>query len=322
MMGNVTGSGLKSHRRFSLRRYRSTDSIETRKNKLRKSKSKSNGKVNTVYTSQDELDGDVKMVHKLYKDQHSKKALETELQATRQQLTNVLDQLDRTKAELGSTIKELDELRCELDNVKRDLNREVLIFATGFKQLSSAVENLASVPKNNKVAKNSAKWRIKLDCKCIEMAPIRPAPITVKMINFSLLRKNYEWFNHFFFSHENGYKLCLRVFPSGYQDAREKSMSVFIQHMNGPNDDQLQWPMKGAVVVELLNQMKDKHHHLTTISYNDDVDEMCAGQVTSHEANGMGEPYFMHHEDLFKTTAKKQFLRDDCVYFRITFRHF
>ena len=319
MMGNVTGNGLKKHHRFSLRRYRSSDSIGTRNNKLR-NKGKSNGKINPIYTSQDELDGDVKMVHKLYKDQHSKRALETELQVTRQQLTNALDQLDRTKAELGSTMKELDELRCELDNVKRDLNREVLMFATGFKQLSSAVESLTSVPKNNKVAKHSAKWRIRLDCKCIEMAPIRTAPITVKMINFSLLRKNYEWFNHFFFSHENGYKLCLRVFPSGYQDARETSMSVFIQHMNGPNDDNLQWPMKGSVVVELLNQVKDKHHYLTTISYNDDVDEMCAGQVTSHEANGMGEPYFIRHEDLFKTTAKKQFLRDDCVYFRITFR--
>ena len=89
--------------------------------------------------------------------------------------------------------------------------------------------------------------------------------------------------------------------------------------MDGPNDNSLQWPMKGSVVMELLNQAKDKHHYHTTISYNEDVDKMCVGQVTSHEANGMGEPYFIRHDDLFKTTPKKQFLRDDCVYFRISF---
>ena len=270
--------------------------------------------------SQDELDGDVKMVHKMYKDQHSKKALETELQATRERLTNALDELDRTKAELGRVVKELDELRCELDNVKRDLNREVSMFATGFKQLSTAMETLTSFPKNNKVAKNSAKWRVRLDCQCIEMMPIRTAKITVKMVNFSILRKNYEWFNHYFYSHENGYKLCLRVFPSGYQDARETSMSIFVQHMDGPNDDILQWPMKGTVMVELLNQAKDKHHLVTSISYNEDIDQMCAGQVTSHENNGMGEPHFVRHDELYKTTPKKQFLRNDCLYFRISFR--
>ena len=173
MMGNVTGN-LKSHHRFSLRRFRSSDSITSKKSRSR-STSKLNGKNKSVYTSQDELDGDVKMVHKMYKDQHSKKALETELQSTREQLTEALDQLDRTKAELTCTLKELDELRCELDNVKRDLNREVLVFSTSFKQLSSAMERLAGVPKNNKMAKQSAKWRIRLDCQCIELEPVPAA---------------------------------------------------------------------------------------------------------------------------------------------------
>ena len=320
-MGNATttGNGMKSRHRFSLRRFRSSDSI-TSKTIRSRSSSRLNGKMKSIFTSQEELDGDVKMVHKMYKDQHSKKALESELQAARQQLTDVLDQLDRAKAEIGTTMKELEELRSELDNVKRDLNREVLMFSTGFKQLSSAVERLAGVPKNNKMAKRSEKWRIRLDCQCIDIAPLPAAPITVRMANFSVLRKNYEWFNLFFFSHDNGYKLCLRVFPSGYEDARETSMSVFVQNMNGPHDNNLLLPMKGLVVVELLNQIKDKHHYHRTISYDDNVDEMCAGQVTSHGANGMGEPYFISYDDLFKTTAKKQFLRDDCVYFRISYR--
>lgn len=325
MMGNVTVTPVKSHghrfsRRFSLRKWRSSDSVESKKIRNRSRSSLSGKTAKSIYNSQEELDGDVKMVHKMYKEQHSRKSLEAELQTTRQQLTDALDQLDQTRAELGNTMKELDQVRCELDNIKRDLNREVVMFTTGFKQLRSALDDLAAIKKANKLAKKSAKWRIRLNCQCIELMPVAVGPLTIKMMNFSLLRKNYEWFNYFFFSHENGYKLCLRVFPSGYEDARETSMSVFIQHMNGPYDDKLSWPMQGSVVIQLLNQVKDKHHYVTTISYNNKMDEMCAGQVTSHEANGMGEPHFIHYDDLFKTTSKKQFLRDDCVYFQISFR--
>ena len=297
-MGNILPATSRSHDR---RRHRRSDS-------------RSSSKFNDKVESEVECSQEVQIVYKRYKGQRNKKGLEAELQVTRQQL-------DRTKAELTNRTKELGELRCEFDDVKRDLNREVLMFETGFNQLSSAIERLVDLPKNNKTAKE-AKWRIRLDCQSINLAPVPAAQITVKMINFSLLRQKYEWFNHFFFSHDNGYKLCLRVFPSGYEDAREKSMSVFIQHMNGPYDGNLQWPMKGSIVIELLNQVKDKHHYSRTIQYNDNVDEteICAGQVISEEANQIGEPYFISYDDLFQTTAKIQFFRDDCVYFRISYR--
>jgi len=272
-------------------------------------------------STRDECENDVKAVHKMYKDQQStKKSLETELASMRKQLTDTLDQLDSTKVELGNTIRELDYMRSELGNVRRDLNREIQNFTTSFNQLSTAVQSLTCIEKVSKVAKRSAKWRIKLHCQCIELKPVPVAPVMVKLTNFSSLRSNDEWFTYMFYSHENGYKLCLRVFAAGFEDARSTSLSVFVQHMDESNVDHLDWPMKGVIKLKLVNQLKDKHHHLSTICYNDDIDEMLAGQVTSFGANGMGEPHFISNEELFKTTPTKQFLRDDCIYFQIYFK--
>ena len=273
-------------------------------------------------STRDECDNDVKAVHKIYKEQQStRKSLETELASMRKQLTATLDQLDSTKIELGNTIRELDYMRGELGNIRRDLNREIQNFTTSFSQLSTAVQSLTSIEKVSKVAKKSAKWRINLHCQCIELRPVPVAPVIVKLTNFSSLRCNEEWFTYIFYSHENGYKLCLRVFAAGFEDARATSLSVFVQHMDESNHvDHLAWPMKGIIKVKLVNQLKDKHHHLSTISYNDDFDEMLAGQVTSFGANGMGEPHYISYDELFKTTPTRQFLRDDCIYFQICFK--
>jgi len=292
-----------------------------RSKSFRRSRTPTKSGRKSACSTRDECDNDVKAVHKMYKEQQSsKKSLETELVSMRKQLTDTLDQLDSTKIELGNTIRELDYMRSELGNIRRDLNREIQNFSTSFNQLSTAVQSLTSIEKVSKVAKKSAKWRIKLHCQCIELKAVPVAPLTVKLTNFSSLRCNEEWFTYMFYSHENGYKLCLRVFAAGFEDARSTSLSVFIQHMDESNVDHLDWPMKGMIKLKLVNQLKDKHHHLSTICYNDDVDEMLAGQVTSFGANGMGEPHFISNDDLFKATPTRQFLRDDCIYFQIFFK--
>jgi len=89
--------------------------------------------------------------------------------------------------------------------------------------------------------------------------------------------------------------------------------------MDESNVDHFDWPMKGVTTIKLLNQIKDKYHYLSTISYNKNKDRMCAGQVTNHGANGMGEPHFIGYDELFKSVAKQQFVRDDSIYFDTTF---
>jgi len=327
-MGNVTARKSRHHRSHQEDDYDGDDVEESGKRISRsrgkfsiRSKTSTKSGRKSACSTRDECDNDVKAVHKMYKEQQSsKKSIETELASMRKQLTESLDQLDSTKTELSNTVMELDYMRSELSNIRRDLNREIQNFSTSFSELSTAVQSLTNIEKVSKVAKKSAKWRIKLHCQCIELTPVPVAPVMVKLTNFSTLRSNDEWFTYMFYSHENGYKLCLRVFAAGFEDARSTSLSVFVQHMDESNVDHLEWPMRGTLKLKLVNQLKDKHHHLSSIGYNADYDEMLAGQVTSFGANGMGEPHFISYEELFKATPTRQYLRDDCIYFQINFK--
>ncbi|XP_065892792.1 TNF receptor-associated factor 5-like [Dysidea avara] len=241
---------------------------------------------------------------------------ETKLQSPRKH--SAVDD-ESTRLVVTNTVKELDLMRRELHNIKRDLNLEIMQFTTSFNQLLSAVHSLANIEKTNKATKKIEQWQIKLQCKCIKIVAVPVAPVTVKISKLSMLRSHEEWFTYMFYSHESGYRLCLRVLAAGFEDARGTSVSVFVQHMDETNVDHLAWPMEGTITAKLMNQIKDKHHHFSTITYNKSKDRMCAGQVTSHGANGMGEPHFIGYDELFRSTAKQQFVSDDSIYIEITF---
>ena len=109
-----------------------------------------------------------------------------------------------------------------------------------------------------------------------------------------------------FFTHPTGHQFCLRVFLRG-------QMSVFITPMAGPSDDYLQWPFKGNFEITILNQLADKQHTSAVV-------EMTAIRVQPPgiKGNGKGRREFISHADLQKKESlNRQYLKDDCVYFRV-----
>lgn len=78
----------------------------------------------------------------------------------------------------------------------------------------------------------------------------------------------YIWYSEPFYTHENGYKLCLgvnlnrsKIVHSGNdlkpgrfqgQNKTQSFISINIFLMWGENDDCLQWPFRGTVIVQLL----------------------------------------------------------------------
>ena len=52
-----------------------------------------------------------------------------------------------------------------------------------------------------------------------------------------------------FFSHLNGYTMCLLVKPNGDRAGRNTHISVYISLMQGPNDDNLEWPFRGVLFI-------------------------------------------------------------------------
>ncbi len=62
-------------------------------------------------------------------------------------------------------------------------------------------------------------------------------------------------------SFQKGYKMVIRIDPNGCGMYEGTHVSVWVYLMRGDYDDQLEFPFKGTVTFELLNQLEDNNHH-------------------------------------------------------------
>ena len=95
----------------------------------------------------------------------------------------------------------------------------------------------------------------------------------------------------------------LRVNPNGY--SANAHLSAFIALEYGENDEELTWPFRGEVTVELLNQLNDIRHHSYTCHFRDTTPSDCTNRVTTlHGMNtGWGDPKFISHKGPRKSAS-------------------
>ena len=147
-------------------------------------------------------------------------------------------------------------------------------------------------------------------------------PIEFTLENYEQYTKtNADWQSPPFYSHLQGYKICLIVNPNGHSTARGTHVSVYTCLMQGEFDHQLQWPFRGEITIQLLNQLGDKNHATGTIRFTDRTPDMYTCRVTDAERaeKGWGQQKFIAHTDLsFNFVKNRQYLKDDCLCFRMT----
>ena len=66
-----------------------------------------------------------------------------------------------------------------------------------------------------------------------------------------------EWKSEPFYTHKDGYRMCLGVTANGQGSGKGSHVSVQVYLMNGEFDDELEWPFKGDITIQLLNQKGD-----------------------------------------------------------------
>ena len=146
-------------------------------------------------------------------------------------------------------------------------------------------------------------------------------PWVVKLERFEEKKRNDEiWFSDPVYSHFGGYKMCLRVFPNGCSSSKGTHISAFVCLMKGDNDDNLNFPFKGRIVVSLLNQLEDKNHHTREPwSPEHNIPEEYRGRVTRGErGSGWGYHDLIPHNDLnYNSDKNRQYLKNDCLFFKV-----
>jgi TNF receptor-associated factor 4 len=130
-----------------------------------------------------------------------------------------------------------------------------------------------------------------------------------------------SWFSEPFYTHIDGYKMCVRVAPQGIGNGEGTHVSVHFYLMKGDNDDKLGWPFRGAVTIQLINQLRDGDHHVQTSDFNDRTPLQYCRRVTLGEraGQGWGKSLFIAKSELVYDSKKQiQYLKDDCLKFQIS----
>ena len=135
---------------------------------------------------------------------------------------------------------------------------------------------------------------------------------TFKLTEYGKKREgDIEFYSEPFYTSPGGYKMCVSVDPNGHSEAKGSHVSVFIELLEGPNDESLHWPFLGTVKVELLNQLADSGHHIRTLTMDTEDD--------TRPGNAWGYFKFLPHSKLSHDSARStQYLMDDTLYFRAT----
>ena len=165
---------------------------------------------------------------------HSKEFKQHHLDKAMVQLANTGTQLHKTETRLDKTETRLNITEIQLNETKTRMDETLVQLRKTERRLDKAVSCIADL---QSTGKSSVVIKI---------------PITSKV---SISSGFYVAKGGYYLDH-GGYYLALRVDALGRQSAYSLAMAV----MSGRHDDALEWPVKGTVTIELLNQKEDRNH--------------------------------------------------------------
>ena len=139
----------------------------------------------------------------------------------------------------------------------------------------------------------------------------KPREAVFTMPDFKEYKRDKDmWHSPHFYTHPNGYKMCLRVYVSGHGPGEGTHLSLFVCLMRVEFDDQLKWPFRGNITVKLLNQDEDKGHVIKTAHFIRTTPEEACKRVTTEERPGSGRGYSRF---LPFTELQPNYLKNHCI---------
>ncbi len=209
------------------------------------------------------------------------------------QLTQVFDRLQKLEFQVNSSQEKISKLETDNETLRMRLEQQ------GFDGLRSDILELKRSRKEEKAVLENLKTQISVP------------PLQFTIHKFSQLKKdNEQWYSTQFYTHPQGYKMCLKVYPNGDGPGKNKHLLVSARLMRGEFDSYLKWPFRAAVTVTLINQEEDKKHFSDVLEFGEEAPDSAAGRVLDGEKaqSGVGNPEFFPHSKL-----EPRYLKHDCI---------
>ena len=114
------------------------------------------------------------------------------------------------------------------------------------------------------------------------------------------------------YTHPGGYKFTLRLWPYGLGTGARTHVTVFVLPVISNHDAELKFPVKFTITVQLLTQHRDQDHYTRDIQC-----PLMNRQNIGHYA-GCDRTFIPHAALEWNRDKQTQYLKDDCLRFRIT----
>ena len=156
-------------------------------------------------------------------------------------------------------------------------------------------------------------------------AHVEVAPVQLELNEYTSKKENGAvWTSRPFYTHLQGYKMCLLVYVNGDgdDDSVAAHVSIYTEVMCGEFDHQLNWPFQGSLVVTLIDHEGEEHWIKDNVFiYDEETPKECSSRVINGDENeGWGTTAFIAHEDLHPKYYKNDSLvfKVDVSYVKLT----
>ena len=232
------------------------------------------------------------------------KETQSQLKTTITEKGRELDEVRKNAEENNKTLqKMIQQLKDKLEGTEQSLQHQLKVNT----QLQLQVENIFKFTKFT--------WSLQLNY--LANSGNEVVPVVIKLAEFGKYPNNHCVRSAGFYTRDGGYKMYLYIYPSG-SAGYDNYITVIVYLMNGDHDNHLTWPVKGTLTVQLLNQLSDSNHSEPVKFHFDGHGAKCRRVIVRSKYDGIWIHQFIHHNRLSYDADKKcQYLKDDCVFFRV-----
>ena len=209
------------------------------------------------------------------------------------------------------------EVTLTRQEIKEHLDKEVITHSLMQSNMLVSLRDENSILKAKIERTKGDLKELKNDQQCVTLSSLE-----FTMEKFDRFQGNMvDWSSQPFYTHPSGYKMCLSAWLYGHllnddeEDTIDVYLSVGVALMLGEHDDQLKWPFRGDITIQLLDQERDDHVS-KVISFNDQTPNEIAGRVAFYkkkQARSCYEAKFIKQQKL-----KTKYLKNNSLRFRIS----
>ena len=114
---------------------------------------------------------------------------------------------------------------------------------------------------------------------------VPPLQFTIHSVS-TLQKAKLKWLSTPFYTHSQGYRMCLKVYCGGHSSSEGSDVSLYVCLMKGRYDDLLKWPFRGTVTLQLVDQLEQKDHIIHMVTFHENVGCEFSGRVTNNTISG------------------------------------